>query len=119
MGKPSYCVSCKRKTDWVGGAPSHKKMHKHNTLMLHGKCSVCNKKKTTIAPQKFKKSKFVQKKKPNKTRSKRGKSVALAKAVLMEGVPRLLDMVRRGVGSQGGNSAGSKASYSRFGWPPR
>ena len=118
MGK-SYCVSCKRKTDWVGGGPSHKKMHKNQTLMLQGNCSVCNKRKSTIVSQKINRSKFVKKKKTNKTRSKRGKSVALAKAALMEGVPMLLDMVKRGVGSQGGNSAGSKAAYSRFGWPPR
>ena len=105
MGK-SYCVSCKRKTDWLGGGPTHKKMHKNQTLMLQGKCSICNKRKSTIASQKFKKSKFVQKKRPNNTRNKRGKSVSLAKAALMEGVPMLLDMVKRGVGSQGGNSAG-------------
>ena len=49
--------------------------------------------------------------------NKRGGSVGLAKAALSYGVPELIRLVRSGAGSQGGNSAGSKAARMRFGAP--
>ena len=48
---------------------------------------------------------------------KRGGFVGLAKTALSLGVPEIYKMVHAGVGSQGGNSAGSRASRMRFGIP--
>ena len=61
--------------------------------------------------------KNTKKKKRITRRKKRGGYVGLAKAALTYGVPELINLVHRGVGSQGGNSAGSKAARMMFGLP--
>ena len=55
--------------------------------------------------------------KRKRNKQKRGGYVGLAKAALTYGLPEIYNMVRSGVGSQNGNSAGSRASYMRFGLP--
>ena len=56
---------------------------------------------------------------PRRTRvtKQRGGYVGLANAALSYGVPEIMKMVHNSVGSQGGNSAGSRASRMKFGLP--
>ena len=58
-----------------------------------------------------------RKHKQKRSRQQKGGYVGLAKAALTYGLPEIYNMVRSGVGSQNGNSAGSRASYMRFGLP--
>ena len=54
--------------------------------------------------------------KPRTVKKKRGGYVGLAKwGVSM--IPEVYNLARSGVGSQGGNSAGSKAARMRYGAP--
>ena len=60
---------------------------------------------------------YKRKRKQKRSRQQRGRYVGLAKAASTYGLPEIYNMVSKGVGSQGGNSAGSRASYMRFGLP--
>ena len=55
--------------------------------------------------------------KQKRSRHQKGGYVGLAKAALRYGLPEIYKMVRSGVGSQNGNSAGSRATYMRCGLP--
>lgn len=126
----SYCVTCKSKTSWAEVPRRH--VMKNNVLMLKGRCDVCGKGKSTIAPQ-FKKKQ--PKKKPKKTkeykskrtgptsvkltRKKKGGFVGTAASLVAQGVYEGLNaLAKSGLGGQGGQSAGNRARRARFGWPP-